>query len=97
MSETHAEYIVKGRTTIRQGCLVPFADTRYVAPTPDDIKQALREGSLTGAAAGQLLGVTGRTIRKWTGGERDIPYSAWRLLLISIGLAVESQRDTAAE
>lgn len=89
MSEQHPEYQIAGQAEIRHGCRLPFADSGYVAPTPDEIREALRRGNFTGAAAGKLLGVTGRTIRKWVGGEREIPYSAWRLLLIEIRLAAD--------
>ena len=97
MSEPRAEYKVTGRTEIRHGCRLPFADPNYQAPTSDEIRAALKHGGMTGAGAGALLGVGGRTVRKWTGGERDIPYSAWRLLLISIGLALEFQYKIAAD
>ena len=71
MSEQHPEYKIAGQTEIRHGCRLPFADSGYVAPTPDEIREALRRGNFTGAAAGKLLGVTGRTIRKWVGGEPE--------------------------
>jgi hypothetical protein len=31
--------------------------------------------------------VDGRKIRKWAGGEGDVPYAVWRLLSIYAGLA----------
>ena len=55
---------------------VPFADPRYEAPTPDEIRAVLRQAGLTGSAAGTLLGANGRTIRKWTCSEQGMPYSA---------------------
>lgn len=97
MSETRAEYKVKGQAEIRQGCRLPYADPGYQEPTPEDVRTALKYGGLTGSAAGALLGVTGRTVRKWTGGERDIPYSAWRLLLLGVGLALEGREELVAE
>lgn len=97
MTEERAEYKVSGQTEIRQGCLLPFRDPGYQAPTPDEIREAIKRGGLTGAAAGELLGVTGRTIRKWIGNERPIPYSAWRLLLIEVGIADEGSYARAAE
>jgi len=63
---------------VRQGCLIPFADPGYQEPTQDEIREAVRRAGLTGAAAGKVLGVTGRTIRRWVGGEREMPYAAWR-------------------
>lgn len=85
--EKHEEYRVQGKSEIRFACTVPISNLVYQPPKPEEIREALRRADLTGAVAGRLLGVDGRTIRKWTGGERDIPYSAWRLLLIETGLA----------
>lgn len=48
---------------------------------PDRLREFLRGHALTGAQAGALIGVDGRTIRKWTGGERPMPYSAWYCLV----------------
>ena len=72
--------------------LLPFGHPDYRPPTTDEIRALLRLGELSGSAAGLLLGVNGRTIRKWTGGEREIPYAAWRLLIVEIahGTARES-------
>lgn len=97
MSEQSPQYKVQGKTEIRHGCRLPFSDQQYEPPTSEEVRQALKHGGLTGAAAGQLLGVGGRTVRKWTGGERDIPYSAWRLLLIHVGLALDDTHAMAAD
>jgi len=48
---------------------------------PERLRELLRERGLSGAAAGALIGVDSRTIRKWTGGERSMPYSAWYCLV----------------
>ena len=69
---------VKG---VRPEATLEYANPAYAHPQSADIKSALAAGRLTGAGAGQLLGVNSRTIRKWTGGEQSMPYSAWRLLL----------------
>lgn len=53
-------------------------DWRY---DPRDLKKFLSEHRLTGEAAGELLGVDSRTIRRWTGGESAMPYSAWYCLV----------------
>lgn len=97
MTEERATYDVTGQTEIRQGCRLPFADPRYQPPTKEEIRTALKLAGFTGATAGDFLGVSGRTIRKWTGDERPIPYSAWRLLLIKIGLAESAAQDMAAD
>ena len=58
--------------------------------SPDALRDALARHSLTGSQAGRLLGVDSRTIRKWTAAadisnHRDMPESAWWLLLILVG------------
>lgn len=58
--------------------------------SPDALRAALARHSLTGSQAGRLLGVDSRTIRKWTAADdinnhRDMPESAWWLLLILVG------------
>jgi hypothetical protein len=40
----------------------------------------------TGKQIGDMLGVDGRTVRKWIGGEREMPYAPWRLFVFSVGL-----------
>ena len=54
-------------------------------PTPTQIRAAAKKANLTGSQAAALVGVTSRTWRRWTSGERPIPYAAWRLLLIETG------------
>ena len=88
MSEEHGTYKVEGRTEVRREARLPFGDPRYAAPTSAEFREVTRLLGLTGSEAGRLLGVDGRTIRKWIGGERDVPYSAWRLLLLEAGLAL---------
>jgi DNA-binding transcriptional regulator YiaG len=68
---------------------LPFSSNRYRAPTPNEFRDVTQTLGLTGSAIGELLGVNGRTVRKWIGGESQIPYSAWRLLLIHAGLALK--------
>lgn len=58
--------------------------------SPDALRAALKRHGITGSQAGRLLGVDSRTIRKWTapaeiGTHRDMPESAWWLLLILTG------------
>ncbi len=95
MSEDKFEYSVEGRE-VRRETRLPFADQRYTAPTPKEIAEVIRRLELTGSKAGRLIGVDGRTIRRWIGNERDIPYSAWRLLLIEAGLDLKGSPDLEA-
>ena len=58
--------------------------------TPEALRELLRRHHLTGSAAGRMLGVGSRAIRKWTahrGAENatTMPESAWWLLLILMG------------
>lgn len=78
-----------GGVEIRHGCRLRFADPGYTAPTPEELRALLRQAGWTGSAAAERAGVHSRTIRKWLGNERDIPYANWRLLLIEAGLALE--------
>ena len=69
---------------VRPQVLLDYSDPDYASPTPDEIKRVLTSNGLSGSSAGDLLGVNSRTIRKWTGGEQRMPYSAWKLLLLNI-------------
>ena len=58
--------------------------------TPDALRGLLLRHQLTGSMAGRLLGVDSRTVRRWTSpsgniSHRDMPDSAWWLLLILTG------------
>lgn len=66
---------------IRPDKLLEFISSSY-SPTPNEIRDALKHAGLTGSNAGNLLGVSGRTIRKWTGGDQKMPHSAWLTLLV---------------
>ena len=69
---------------IRPQVLLDYSDPDYVSPTPGEIKRVLASNGLSGSKAADLLGVNSRTIRKWTGGEQRMPYSAWKLLLLNV-------------
>lgn len=44
---------------------------------------------LTGGDAAKLLGISdGRTIRRWTGGDSPVPFSAWAILCEVAGLGM---------
>jgi len=74
------------QTKIRAQCLTAFANS-WQQPTPDEIREVLKLAGLTGGQAAKLLGISdGRTIRRWTGGDSDIPYSAWAILCDVAGL-----------
>ena len=71
---------------IRPQCLTRYANA-WQQPSPEEIREVLRRARLTGAKAAELLGIAdGRTIRRWTGGNSVIPYSAWAILCEVAGL-----------
>lgn len=89
MSEEPGSYRVEGRAEPRLGTRYPLASPRYQPPTPNEFRSVTQQLNLSGAMVGRLLGVTSRAVRKWIGDESPVPYSAWRLLLIVAGLALE--------
>lgn len=70
------------RFDIRPECFRAAAD--WEQPTPDEVREILLRANqprgLKGAEAAKLLGVQGRQIRRWTGGDALIPYAAWAVL-----------------
>ena len=48
--------------------------------TPDQFRDTLRRLGLPQVRAATLLGVDGRTVRRWVGGERPIPEMVARVL-----------------
>lgn len=72
---------------IRRECLAPFA--LWVTPTSDEIRQAMKLANLTGSQLAALVGIkNSRTIRRWTGGEIEIPYAAWAILCYKAGFGI---------
>ena len=79
-------------THIRTETVLLFREEIYEPPTGDEVRAVLTYAGLTGAEAGLVVGASDRAIRRWTGGDRVISYSAWRLLLVYAGL-VEAETD----
>lgn len=72
-----------------------FRDPAFVAPSYCDVRIITPRHELTGSAVARIMGVTPRTVRKWLAppnaqNHSPIPYAAWRLLLIEMGI-VEPQ------
>lgn len=77
--------------------LVEFDDPLFRAPTATEVRLALHlclssNGvRLSGSEIGRVLGVTSRTVRRWMsldpGDFKEMPYAAWRLVVIGLGLA----------
>lgn len=74
---------------IRLECLRPAE--QWSRPTGEEIREVLRLAALTGSQAAKKLGLGpsgSRTVRRWTGEESNIPYSAWGQLCYLAGLGV---------
>lgn len=77
MSEERAKY--------RQGF--------YVAPESGEFRHLLSVWKLTGAAAGEQAGVSGRQIRRYTGGEQRLPYAVlFTLAMKNEGVMITTDR-----
>ena len=68
--------------------------------TPATLRAVLTRHAITGSRAAHLLAVDSRTIRKWTAPEgtanhRQMPESAWWLLLILLGDLTAAELLTA--
>lgn len=91
MSETRAQYRVSGLFEgPNPAALLPFHDPQFTAPTYLDIRAITHKYGLSGADVSRITGVLPRTVRKWlappdAANHTDVPYAAWRLLLIETG------------
>ena len=83
--ETRAVYGVSG--AIRAGCLRVFGD-EWLVPTGEEVKVAIGMTDWSGVELSRRLGVDPRTVRRWTGDEKPIPYAAWCVLCVEAGLGV---------
>jgi len=71
---------------IRDTCFLLWAED-YTPPTPAELREFMRTHGLSGTATANLVGVTSRSVRYWLAdpampNHRQIPYAAWRLLLV---------------
>lgn len=73
--------------SIRPECLRP-ADDGWEPPTAEEVRTIYSETGMTGSAIARFLGISSkkaRVVRRWAGGEDEIPYSAWALLCDQAG------------
>jgi len=95
---------------LRSSTLRTF-DNNWETPTPDEIRRVIEyaghatdpgKKKLTGSEAGLIIGVNERTVRRYTApvdakNYREMPYSAWRLLLQYAGLVDPQIAKTLTE
>lgn len=82
---------------IRFECLRPASDG-WETPTAGEVRELFRIiaanksiPKYTGSMAAKFLGLGDkgdRTLRRWAGGDADIPYAAWALLCYEAGFGV---------
>lgn len=93
-----SEYRLETSNKVRITTLLKY-DEGFEQPTPDEVRTLIRHLGMTGSQVGAFVGIkNNRTVRKWQdtkeisddGGinrnKNDIPYAAWRLLLLRAGL-----------
>ncbi len=112
MTQEHPPYFAgashasEGNASFDPAIFKRFNETGYRPPSVDELRSLKEFSGLTGGELAKLAGVDARTWRKWTappdnekGSFRQIPYAAWRLLLIELGLLRENRDklDNAAE
>jgi len=54
------------------------------APSPDEFRDFLKDNGLTGSKAGAVVGLNGRQIRRYTGGDAKVPYAVWYTLNMKV-------------
>lgn len=70
-----------------------YGGGEYRPPTADEFRLLLSRWELTGAAAGDLVGVKGRQIRRYTGGDTTVPYAVLFTLAMKMeGVSVSTDR-----
>lgn len=99
--EKKAQYIVVGQPISlveRSSCTLPFADPAYEPPRPDQVDALIKSMGWSQSDVARLVGVSysvakgSTTVRKWRTPlgqkeHREIPYAAWRLMVIEAQLA----------
>lgn len=92
MTEKTAHYTTSdGLLTLQEikasRSLLPFNNSEYEPPTPDEIKTVIAWTEKSSAELARYLGISEpRTVRRWKEGKPVIPYAAWRLLLLGLEL-----------
>lgn len=69
---------------IRSGCLNPALS--WITPDSEEIRTGLSMAGYSQEEFARKIKVTGRTVRRWASGEKNIPYAAWCILCIEAGL-----------
>ena len=71
-----------GGLSPRARTLLPPRESEYIKADRHDLRRLAKLLGLSGSQAANIAGVDSKTFRKWIGGERNIPYASWAMLLI---------------
>ncbi len=69
---------------VRETCLLPHSD--WTEPTPEEVRAVMKKANWTGEEFARRVGVEGRTVRRWSSGDKPINYPAWCVLCMQAGL-----------
>lgn len=69
---------------IRETCFT--SAEAWTAPTGDELRIMLHAVSLSQTAFARMVGVSDRTVRRWTEEGKEIAYSAWCVLAEEAGI-----------
>lgn len=72
------------QVSIRAECLRARKD--WIEPNANEVRAALGMASWSGEEFSRRIGVDGRTVRRWTLGEKPINYASWCVLCVQAGL-----------
>lgn len=104
MSEQRAMYntgtTISPQDLATRPCCLPYADPGYRPPTPEEVSALIKGMGWSQNDAAKICGANynpdkgSTTVRRWqtpasAADSREIPYAAWRLLLINAGLVRE--------
>lgn len=81
--EHEAIYQVTNETPPRESTL--RAIEQWSPPEGGEIKGMLQRAGWSGVQFSKVLGIDPRTVRRWTGDEKTIPYPAWAILCVQAG------------
>lgn len=99
--ESHPKYEISGRIELSdlsaRPCTKLYSDPQYLPPTPAEVDGLIKLMEWSQSDVAKLTGVSydpkkgSTTVRKWrtpigNAEHREIPYAAWRLLLLHAGV-----------
>ena len=103
MTDHQATYTTStSKLQITSKHLLKYDEPGYVPPSYKEVKLLKDMSGMTGGQLANLAGVNQRTFRKWLAppeaqNSAQIPYAAWRLLLIECGIIEGKTKGNKAQ